>query len=227
MGKFLKFYIIFFLFFITAFAKEKEVDIKKLSESIGNFIGNNLDDLGFELDLKKMLKGIKKGSKNQKSPMTQDELLEALAQIQIKKNDKIASQNLKIAEEFLEKNLKDKDVIQLENKKLQYKILKTGKNRKVESYHTPIVKMIGRYLDGKIFTNTEETINLNETLPALKKAIVGMRIYEKRKVFIHPDLIFSKNPPHLNSLAIFDIEIINLDAKKDPLDEIANNKKVF
>ncbi|HEU64480.1 MAG TPA: FKBP-type peptidyl-prolyl cis-trans isomerase [Chlamydiae bacterium] len=231
MVKLLKKKIIICIFtiaiFSNAFAKEKEVDIKKLSEALGHIIGKNLDDLGFKLDLKNMLKGIKKGSQKKLSPMSEDECLEALAQIQIKENEKITSQNLKEAKDFLINNLKDKDVIEIEKEKLQYKILKSGKNKKVETYHSPIVKMTGRYLDDKIFINSEETINLNETLPALQKAIVGMNLHEKRKVFIHPDLIFDRNSPHLNSLVIFDIEILDLDAKKDPLAEIANNKKIF
>ncbi|NGX49104.1 MAG: Outer membrane protein MIP [Candidatus Anoxychlamydiales bacterium] len=231
MVKFSKFFLIFFVFtlviFTKTFADEREVDVKKLSESLGHIIGKNLDDLGFKLDLKNMLKGIKKGSQKKKSPMSEDECLEALAQIQIKENEKKTSQNLKDATNFLITNLKDKDVIEIEKEKLQYKILKSGKNIKVEKYHSPIVKMTGRYLNDKIFTNSEETINLAETLPALQKAIVGMHLHEKRKVFIHPDLIFGKNSPHLNSLVIFDIEILTLDAKKDPLSEIANNEIVL
>ena len=174
-----------------------------------------------------MIKGIKKGSKNKKPPMSSDKLLEALGKIQIKKNEKIAEENLKIAEEFLTNNLKEKKIIQIENEKIQYKIIKAGKTKKVESYHSPIVKICGKYINGKIFTTMEETTNINETLPALKKAIVGMNLYEKRKIFMHPDLIFDKNPPHLNSLVIFDVEIIDLDAKKDPLADIANNQKEF
>ncbi|NGX33907.1 MAG: Outer membrane protein MIP [Candidatus Anoxychlamydiales bacterium] len=230
MGKHLKNFI-FFIFILSvfsiAFADEKEVDIKKLSESIGNIIGKNLDDLGFELDLKNMIRGIKKGSQKKSSPMNEDECLEALAQIQLKENEKTSSKNLKDATNFLTTNLEDKDIHQIENEKLQYKIIKNGKSKKVESYNTPIVKMTGRYLDGRIFINSEETINLTETLPALKKAIVGMGLHEKRKVYIHPDLISGNSPPHLNSLAIFDIEVIDLDAKKDPLDELANNNKIF
>ncbi|NGX44730.1 MAG: Outer membrane protein MIP [Candidatus Anoxychlamydiales bacterium] len=231
MVKFLKKFLIIFVFtlaiFSTAFAEEKEIDIKKLSESLGHIIGKNLDDLGFKLDLKNMLKGIKKGSQKKLSPMSEDECLEALAQIQIQENEKKTSQNLKDATFFLITNLKDKDVIEIEKGKLQYKILKKGKPQKVETYHNPIVKMTGRYLDDKIFTTSEETINLAETLPALQKAIVGMNLHEKRKVFIHPDLVFGKNSPHLNSLVIFDIEVLTLDAKKDPLSEISNNKIVL
>lgn len=215
-------------FLNTVFAKNKdEVDIKKLSEAIGHIIGKNLDDFGFALDIKKMIIGIKKGSLNKSSPMSEDECLEALAQIQISINEKKSLKNLSIAQDFLTNNLKEKDIIEIEKGKLQYKVLKKGKKGQVQVYNTPIVKITGKYLDGKVFTTMEETINLNETLPSLKQAILGMHLYEKREVFIHPDLAFQNTFPHLNSLVIFDIEILDLDAKKNPLDELANHKKVF
>jgi len=224
MVKFLNFFTIVILIFASnIFAKAKEIDIKKLSEAIGNVIGKNLGEFGFKADIKDVIKGIKNGSENKPSPMADDEFLNALAQIQKKENEKKALKNLQDAISFLKNNLNDKDIIEIEKEKLQYKILKNGKPPKVEPYHTPIVKMKGQYLNGKIFVNSKEAINLNETLPALKNSIIGMHLHEKRKVFIHPELIFNKSFPHLNSLVIFDIEILDLDSKANPLDQIATN----
>ena len=200
---------IFANFLNPSFAKKDEIDVKKLSESIGHIIGKNLDEFGFNLDIKQMIKGIKKGSLKRSTPMSEDECFEAIAALQQKANEKKASTNLQIAENFLLENLKDTNIIELEKDKLQYKQIKTGKKGYVESYHTPIVKITGRYLDGKVFTKLEESINLNETLLALKKTIIGMRLHEKRKIFVHPDFAFGKTYPHLNSLIIFDIEVLN------------------
>lgn len=230
MGKQLKIligFLLIFSFFSNAFAAKKKIDEKKLSEAIGNIIGKNLDDLGFKLDLKNLIKGIKNGAEKKPSSMSSDECLEVLAKIQMKENEKLAQKNLEEATNFLKNNLKEENVVEIEKEKLQYKIIKKGNTQKVEAYQSPIVKITGRYLDGTIFVNSEETIILEETLPALKKAIISMNLHEKRKVFIHPDLIYGKEPPHLNSLAIFDIEIIDLDAKKNPLEDIANNTNIF
>jgi len=223
--------LVFFLFIFAnflnpIFAEKEEIDVKKLSEAIGHIIGKNLEEFDFNLDIKQMIKGIKKGSLKRSTPMTEDECFEALATLQQKANKKKASKNLQIAENFLLENQKDPNIIEIEKNKLQYKQIKPGKKGYVESYHTPIVKITGRYLDGKVFTKLEESINLNETLIALKKAIIGMRLHEKRKIFVHPDFAFGKNYPHLNSLIIFDIEVIDLDAKINPLNEIANPKNI-
>ncbi len=213
---------------IFTFANEKEeIDIKKLSEAIGHIIGKNLDDLGFELDLKRMIKGIKKGSSNKDSPMSEDECLQALAKLQIKANEKICINNKKIAEDFLNKNVNEKDIIEIDKGKLQYKMIQAGKGESLKPYNMPIVKITGKYFDGQIFTDIEEVLNINETLPALQKAMAGMKLHEKRQIFIHPDLAFGKNPPCLNSLVIFDIEILSLDAKGNPLDELAKKENIF
>lgn len=216
---------------ISSFANNKDkkddVDIKKLSEAIGHIIGKNIDDLGLELDLKRMIKGIKKGSLNKESPMSEDECLQALAKLQLKANEKICQNNKKLAEEFLNKNLKEKDIIEIEKDKLQYKIVQNGNGESLQSYNMPVVKITGKYLNGQIFTDIEEVLNLNEILPSLQKAMIGMKQNEKRQIFIHPDLSFGKNSPCLNSLVIFDIELLSLEPKQTPLDEIAKKEKLL
>jgi peptidylprolyl isomerase len=223
------FFFILFFFIAAIYSAEKnnkeEIDIKKLSEAIGHIIGKNLDEFGFELDLKKMIKGIKNGSLNKDAPMSEDECLQALAKLQLRANEKICMNNKKLAEDFLLSNTKEKDIIEIDKAKLQYRVTKQGTGESLQSYNMPIVKIIGKYLDGKVFTDAEEVLNINEALPALQKAMAGMKLHEKRQIFIHPDLAFGKNHPCLNSLIIFDIEILSLDSKNNPLDELANNEK--
>ena len=55
--------------------------------------------------------------------------------------------------------------------------------------------------------------HLDESLPGLNKALLGMKEGEKRTVFIHPDLGFGTHgylPP--NSLLTFDIEVVQANA---------------
>lgn len=224
-----KFILIFLVIInISIFANEKkEIDVNKLSETIGQIIGKNLDEFGIELDLKNLVKGIKKAANKKSSPINEQECLKALNQIQQMVNDKISAKNLKAANDFLTKNASNKDIFEIEKKKLQYKILKNGKTGSLQSYHTPIVKLKGKYLDGRIFTKMQESLILAETLPSLQKAIIGMKENEKRRIFIHPDLFVDADQVNLNSLVIFDIKIINLDTKKKPLDHIAHQKAIF
>src|SRR3972149_12312238 len=173
----MKIYSIVFLFFLTSvFAKKKEeIEIKKLSESLGYIIANNIEELGIEIDIDNVIKGIKKANKKKPSPMNEEECLEKIKQLQISYNEIISSKNLKKAEEFLNQNAKDASIIEIEKSKLQYKILKKGDGQTVNDYNNPIVKIEGKYLNGKLFTSSEELIILSETIPGLKKALIGMK----------------------------------------------------
>ncbi|MBN2479441.1 MAG: FKBP-type peptidyl-prolyl cis-trans isomerase [Parachlamydiales bacterium] len=217
----------FFCFKSFALEEKKEsVDIKKLSEAIGHIIGKNLDELGVELDIKRMIKGIKKASLNKQSPMSEDECIEALAKLQEKINHKTCLKNLKEAEDFLAENIKKDNIIEIEKGKLQYILVKEGKGDEIKSYSTPIIKYSAKFLNGKEINSSEELITLNETLQGLKKGIIGMKEGEKRILYIHPDLAFKDDPTSLNSLVIFDVEIIKTSGKDNqnyPTNEIANN----
>jgi len=226
----MKIYSIVFLFFLTSvFAEKKEeIEIKKLSESLGYIIANNIEELGIEIDIDNVIKGIKKANKKKPSPMNEEECLEKIKQLQISYNEIISSKNLKKAEEFLNQNAKDASIIEIEKSKLQYKILKKGDGRIVNDYNNPIVKIEGKYLNGKLFTSSEELIILSETIPGLKKALIGMKENEKRSVFIHPDLAFGKDNQSLNNLVIFNVEVIKADSQPQVLSkETADESHTF
>ena len=213
---------------VSIIAKEqKEIDVKKLSEAIGHVIGKNLEDFGVELDLKQLHKGIKNAVKNKSSSIKDKECLESLNNMQKNINEKISVKNLKQANAFLTKNALDKDIIEIDKNKLQYKVLKKGKSGSLKPYNIPIVKLTGKYLDGKVFTKTNEALILSETHSALQKALIGMKENEKRQIFIHPELIIDSDLLNLNSLVIYDIQIIKIDTKKQPLDHLANQKTIL
>ncbi len=130
--------------------------------------------------------------------------------------------NLKQAEEFLTKNGKEKNVVSLEEGKLQYVKMKEGTGLAVQAHDSPLIRYTGKFLDGKVFgqSQDDEVISLDETLVGFSKSIVGMKEGEQRRIFIHPDLGYGKAgflPP--NSLLTFEIEVIKANAPK--LDEAA------
>ena len=220
-----KIILIFCILIQFSYAREKnDKDIQKFSEAIGYMIGKSFNDFDFELDLKKLIKGIKNAKDKVKS---EDECLQVLNDFQLKINKKLCEKNLKIAEVFLENNSKNQNIITLEDKKIQYEILKEGENDIVKSYNTPIVKVTIKDLKGKVFAEIEEAIDLDETFPTLKKVILGMKENEKRRVYMHPDLAYGKESPYLNALLIFDIEMIKAETTNTSLEELAISNKIF
>ncbi|NGX56845.1 MAG: Peptidyl-prolyl cis-trans isomerase Mip [Candidatus Anoxychlamydiales bacterium] len=204
----MKKFIFIFLISFSLYANEDDIDIKKLSEAIGHIIGKSLDDIGIKLDLKKVVKGIKKAKQNKEFSISEDECLKALVKLQKKEEKVIAQKNLNEANEFLSKNKTNEEIILLEDGKIQYQVLNKGNGNIVKSYNKPIVKLNGKYLNNAHFLSTEELVDLNEIDEGLRKSIIGMQENEKRRVYIHPELTDNSK---YNKLLIYDIEIIKSD----------------
>lgn len=213
-----------FLFFLISSlnAQEKqpakEQDIAKISEAFGHLIGKNIDTIGVNFDLNYVIKGLKDAMQGKDSPMTEVECVQAISVAQEKAFKKQSENNLKLAEDFLQKNKNEKGIVSLENGKIQYKVIQKGHGNEVLSGNSPVIRYVGKYLDGSVFgsSQSEEIISLDETIAGFTKGLVGMREGEKRTLYIHPDLGYGTSgylPP--NSLLTFEIEIVKADSETD------------
>ena len=124
--------------------------------------------------------------------------------------------NLQQSEIFLENNLLDSDVVEIEPG-LQYVVLESSQ----ENMPTPKLSDIitadfhGTLMDGSIFWSSIEigeplTIQLSQLIPGCQKLISRMREGDFWRVFIHPDMAYGEEgrptiPP--NSALIFDIKL--------------------
>lgn len=198
---------------------DKPVDMKKLSEAFGNFIGRNLQSPGLSFDLESIIKGIREGATGQPSPLTEKEYEEMMTAVQERAFKEMSSANLKSANEFMEKNKKDNGIKEVIPGKLQYSTLKEGDGAVVEPHSSPKIHYTGKYQDGTVFGTSEEmggpiTIPLDQTIPGFSKGIVGMKEGEKRRLYVHPDLGYGTTgqlPP--NELLIFDIEVVKANSE--------------
>ena len=149
--------------------------------------------------------------------MTEQECIQAISLVQENTFQAQSEENLKIAEEFLTKNASEKSVVTIEPGKLQYITLTAGSGIPVKEHDSPVIRYVGRFLDGKVFgeSHDDEVISLDETILGFSKSIVGMKEGEKRRIFIHPDFGYGMAgflPP--NSLLTFEIEVIKANAPK-------------
>lgn len=194
--------------------KNDQLDMKKLSEAFGHFIGRNLQSPGLSFDLDSIIKGIREGAAGQPAPLTEKEYEEMMTAVQEKAFKEMSSSNLKSANDFMDKNKQASDVSEIIPGKLQYLILKEGSGPTVDSHSSPKIHYSGKYQDGTVFGTSEEmggpiTIPLDQTIPGFSKGITGMKEGEKRRLFVHPDLGYGtagQLPP--NELLIFDIEVV-------------------
>ena len=130
--------------------------------------------------------------------------------------------NLNQAEAFLEKNLLNSDVIEVEPG-LQYMVLESFED---SSLHPNLSDTItadfhGTLIDGSVFWSSIEigeplTIQLSQLIPGCQKIISLMQEGDFWRVFIHPDLAYGKEgrptiPPY--SVLIFDITLHSIQQK--------------
>ncbi len=196
-------------------------DMKKISETMGHYVVDNLKTQNLSLDMESFIKGIQQAKEGQEPPLSKQEFLDLLAEYQKKAFDIKSTENLKLAEDFLEDNQDAQDIVVIEKGKLQYKILEQGNGKTVEDNSTPLIHYEGKFMDGQVFDSTEKRgkpieLSLKSTIPGFRKGMAGMKEGEKRRLFIHPDLGYGDRgrlPP--NSLLIFDIKVVEVN-KAEP-----------
>jgi len=206
-------------------AEDETLDVVKISEAFGHFIGRNLKSPGVEFDLDAIIKGIRDGADGKAAPMSDQDYEQAMIKLQERTYAAMSRENLAAANAFLEDNRNSEGVIVLEEGKLQYIILAEGEGEEVKEHSAPMIHYTGKYLDGTLFGNSKEvgnpiTIPLDQTIPGFSKGLLGMKTGEKRRLFVHPDLGYGtlgNLPP--NALLIFDIEVVQADSAPESGDE--------
>lgn len=194
----------------------KDVDIAKVSQAFGNFIGRTLNSpgIGIHFDIDAVIKGIRDGVAGTPPPMSEQEYEKAIAALQENAFNALAEKNLKIANEFIAEKAKAKDVVEIEAGKLYYEVLKKSDGPVAKEHSTPLINYTGKFADGTVFGSSDETgpitISLDHTIPGFSKGLIGMKKNEKRRLYIHPDLAYGTKgdlPP--NALLIFDVEMVD------------------
>jgi len=212
---FIRFLIIVAISSYSLFAQEEKKsdpqNIAQISEAFGHLIGKNMDTIGVNFKLEAVIKGLQDAANGKESPLSETECIEAISAAQIKARQEQAELNLKLAEKFLHKNANEEGVVCLEEGKVQYKVEKQGNGAVVQANSTPVIRYVGKYLDGSVFgaSKKDEPLSLEETIQGFRKGLVGMKEGEKRTLYIHPEYGYGTQgylPP--NSLLTFEIEIV-------------------
>ncbi|MEI8365614.1 MAG: FKBP-type peptidyl-prolyl cis-trans isomerase [Parachlamydiaceae bacterium] len=196
----------------------KDIDIKKVSEALGHFIGRNLNSPGVNFDLDNVIKGMREGAEGKPAPMSEQDYEKAMGQLQQQAVTALAAKNLEAADAFMKDNAKVSGVVEIVPGKLQYTILSEGTGPVVPEHGTPLINYTGKYADGTVFGSSDAaggpiTVPIDQTIPGFSKGIAGMKEGEKRRLFVHPEMGYGTTgqlPP--NSLLIFDIDVVKAES---------------
>ncbi len=196
-----------------------EAYIDKLSKTYGHMIQKSLNNPMIKLNAKAVIEGIQDGMDGKTSPLTEKEYEEALTLIQQYAYEEMAKKNLDEAEAMLKTHAKEEGVVSLEGGKVLYKISQQGTGDATVTEDTvPTINYEATYSNGQKLGSSEQTggpieVKLSDTIPGFAKGIVGMKVGEKRKIYIHPELGFGKSGQLPNGLLIFDIEVTKIAPK--------------
>ena len=201
-------------------------DLKDVSDSssyaLGADLGENLKKQYVELDYDAFLTGLRFGYDEGNVPLlTKDERKDAFQKLQASirnKQQEQSKENLKLAEEFLEKNkVSDSDIKETPTG-LQYRVVREGTGRSPTSMDQVQVHYEGRLLDDTVFDSSYEkdepaVFRLNRVIKGWTEGLQLMKADAEFEFFIHPKLGYGQRgnqniPP--NSALIFKVELLKI-----------------
>jgi FKBP-type peptidyl-prolyl cis-trans isomerase FklB len=207
----------------------KEKDI--VSYAIGVNIGRNMLQQGLdgELDPAALGKGLAAGLNNTKPTYSDEEMANALKNLQTRMMTKhqdaqkgVADKNKKEGEAFLAENGK-KEGVKTTASGLQYKVIKEGDGAMPKLTDTVKTHYKGTLLDGTEFDssyarNEPATFPLNGVIKGWTEVLQLMKVGSKYQVYIPSSLAYGENGAGdkigPNSTLIFDIELLNIEDGK-------------
>ena len=195
------------------------------SYALGADLGENLKRQQIEIDYDIFLAGLIDGMETEMVRFDQKQRREIMASLQKNIRDKAKLEgdtNLKIAEEFLEKNKKSNPEVKETPTGLQYRILKEGTGSSPSSTDKVKVHYVGKLLDGTVFDSSVERgepseFGLNQVIRGWTEGLQLMKPGAKYEFFIHPKIAYGSRPrPKIpgNSLLIFEVELLDILPKK-------------
>ena len=195
------------------------------SYALGADLGENLKRQQIEIDYDIFLAGLIDGMETEMVRFDQKQRREIMASLQKNIRDKAKLEgdtNLKIADEFLEKNKKSNPEVKETPTGLQYRILKEGTGSSPSSTDKVKVHYVGKLLDGTVFDSSVERgepseFGLNQVIRGWTEGLQLMKQGAKYEFFIHPKIAYGSRPrPKIpgNSLLIFEVELLDILPKK-------------
>ena len=195
------------------------------SYALGADLGENLKRQQIEIDYDIFLAGLIDGMETGMVRFDQKQRRDIMASLQKNIRDKAKLEgdtNLKIADEFLEKNKKSNSEVKETPTGLQYRILKEGTGSSPSSTDKVRVHYVGKLLDGTVFDSSVERgepseFGLNQVIRGWTEGLQLMKQGAKYEFFIHPKIAYGSRPrPKIpgNSLLIFEVELLDILPKK-------------
>ena len=210
------------------------------SYAIGLDLASRFKAEGSELNPELLARGIKDGFTGAKPLFTEQQMRTAMEVFQKELEARAQQQLQHFAQDnktFLNEN-KKKPAVKSTKSGLQYTVLKSGTGKTPKTTDTIKAHYHGTLIDGSVFDTTTGPdgkpgepieIPVDDTIPGWMEALQLMKVGDKWRLFVPPDLAygdagFQTVPPH--ATLIFDLELIDIvpPVKAPPGKESANKR---
>ncbi|MBN1878486.1 FKBP-type peptidyl-prolyl cis-trans isomerase [bacterium] len=212
-------------------AEETFPDLKaKRSYCVGLDIGQNLKDGMFDLEIERVLEGIRDVYGDKEKKVSEEELVQTLTEyqqeLQKQHNEmqqKLSEKNLADGKAFMEENAKKEGVV-VTASGLQYKVLQTGSGATPGPTDKVEVHYRGTLIDGSEFDSSYTrgepvTFSVNQVIPGWTEAVQLMKEGAKYQVVIPADLAYGPRGAGQaigpNSTLVFDIELLKVNPEEE------------
>ena len=196
---------------------------EKVSYGIGLSIGKNLKRQAVDVEVSRLIQGLKDALSDSKPLLTDSEVREAMEafekemQAKLAEREKeVAADNKKQGETFLTGN-KKKEGVKTTASGLQYKVIKEGKGKMPKPADTVTVHYRGTLIDGTEFDSSygrgePASFQVSGVIRGWTEALQLMAVGSKWQLFIPASLAYGERGAGQeigpNSVLIFDVELI-------------------
>ncbi len=204
--------ILLFILCVSCSQDKRCFEKKEISECLGDILWNEFCKESVEYDLETVLNTIRKNAKGEREA-SKNPRMELSKHIE-KANERSALIALRQGEDFLKNVSRQKGSIALRPGRLLYKVVNSGTGSTITESSSPLMHFVEKDLEGEILYDTRKSnspmrLALNETVLGFKLGVIGMKVGERREIFVHPDLAYKKlGKTKPNQLLIYDVTVL-------------------
>ena len=201
-----------------------KTELDRISYALGTQIGQNFKKQGIEINPEQLMHGLTDVMKNKELVLSQDEIQQVMMSFQERmraeqqqKQNAGGAINLAEGNSFLEKNKKNKGVIELPSG-LQYKVIKKGTGEtptadsKVKTHYRGTL-INGTEFDSSYKRNAPAVFPVKGVIKGWTEALQIMKVGAKWELYIPANLAYGqRGRPSIpsNSTLIFEIELLEI-----------------
>ena len=202
-------------------ASKLKSDSDKLSYTLGVQVAEQYKSNGIEINTKVFAEAVEEVLGGKKPRLSREEMIQAIQMLQkeqVNRMKKVADENLKKGQKYLDKNKSEKGVIALDSG-VQYKIEKKGSGKRPGIDNSVVAHYRGTLIDGTEFDSSYSrgqpaTFPVSGVIKGWQEVLQLMKVGAKWKVYIPAALAYGERGagPNIgpNEALVFDIELIDI-----------------